>query len=232
MGRLPPQLTITRTWGVRGGRAAPAGPERYERIISTVAVRPVPASWLAALKPGGRLVTTITGTNLILTADKTEDGGASGRTEWDRAGFMHSRSGPGYPPAIPDRFEEIRDAKGDQFTTSRFPVVDVNNAWELYSTLGLILPGVQHHYEETPDGKRTAWMLHPDGSWARATATGDQTPVIHQSGPRRLWSILDDLRRDWLRDGSLPAYGARVTVDPDGGLHFRRGRWTADLPAG
>lgn len=210
----------------------PGGPERYERIISTVAVRPVPASWLATLKPGGRLVTTITGTNLILTADKTEDGGASGRTEWDRAGFMHSRSGPGYPPAIPDRFEEIRDAKGDQFTTGRFPVVDVNNAWELYSTLGLILPGVQHHYEETPDGKRTAWMLHPDGSWARATATGDQTPVIHQSGPRRLWNILDDLRRDWLRDGSLPAYGARVTVDLDGSLHFRRGRWTADLPTG
>ena len=65
-----------------------------------MAVRPVPASWLAALRPGGRLVTTITGTNLIVTADKTPDGGASGRTEWDRAGFMHTRSGPGYPPAM------------------------------------------------------------------------------------------------------------------------------------
>jgi protein-L-isoaspartate O-methyltransferase len=61
-----------------------------------VAVRPIPPGWLAALRPGGRLVTTITGTSLIITAGKTPDGGASGRTEWDRAGFMHTRSGPDY----------------------------------------------------------------------------------------------------------------------------------------
>jgi protein-L-isoaspartate O-methyltransferase len=206
-------------------------PGTYDRIVSTVAVRPVPASWLSALRPGGRLVTTITGTSLIITADKTPDGGAAGHTEWDRAGFMHTRTGPDYPTGILEKFTAIRDAQGDQITSGRFPVVNVNEAWELYSMLGITAPGVQHHYEETGDGKRTAWMIHPDGSWARATAISDQTPVIHQSGPHRLWNILDDLRRDWLRDGSLPAYGARVTVDPNGSLHFRRGRWTTDLPA-
>ncbi len=204
---------------------------RYDRIIATVAVRPIPASWLAALRPGGRLVTTIAGANLIVTADKTPDGGASGRTEWDRAGFMHSRTGPGYPPAMLERFSQIRDAEGDQVTTAQFPVVNVNDAWELYSTLGLILPGVEHHYEEGADGRRTAWMIHPDGSWARAAAAGDQTPVIHQAGPRRLWDILDVLRRDWLRDGSLPAYGAEVTISPDGSLHFQRGSWQASIDA-
>ncbi len=72
-------------------------PGSYDRIISTVAVRPIPASWLAALRPGGRLVTTLTGTSLIITADKTPDGGAAGRTEWDRAGFTHivGRDPPG-----------------------------------------------------------------------------------------------------------------------------------------
>jgi protein-L-isoaspartate O-methyltransferase len=210
----------------------PGGPGRYDRIIATVAVRPVPASWLAALKPGGRLVTTITGTNLILTADKTPDGGAAGRTEWDRAGFMHTRSGPGYPPAMRERLTEIRDAEGDQVTSSPYPVVNVSDGWELYSTLGLVLPGVEDHYEERPDGTRTAWLLHPDGSWARATATADQPPIVHQSGPRSLWNTLDALRADWLRDGSLPAYGANVTISPDGSLHFQRGRWTADIPAG
>jgi protein-L-isoaspartate O-methyltransferase len=72
-------------------------PGTYDRIIATVAVRPVPASWLSALRPGGRLVTTITGTALILTADKTEDVGATGRIEWDRAGFMPTRTGNDYP---------------------------------------------------------------------------------------------------------------------------------------
>jgi len=209
----------------------PAEAESFDRIIATVAVRPVPASWLTALRPGGRLVTTITGTNLILTADKTEDGGAAGRTEWDRAGFMHARQGRAYPPAMLERFTAIRDADGDQVTAGRFPVVNVNDAWELYSTLGLVLPGIEHHYEQAPGGTRTAWMLHPDGSWARSAALGDEPPVIHQAGPQRLHDVLDRLRSDWLRDGALPAHGARVTISPDGGLTFRRGRWTATIPA-
>ncbi len=206
-------------------------PGSYDRIISTVAVRPIPASWLAALRPGGRLVTTLTGTSLIITADKTPDGGATGRTEWDRAGFMHIRTGPGYPPGMLERFNTIRDAKGDEITSGRFPVVNVNEAWELYSALGVAVPGIRHHYEQAPDGRRTAWMLHPDGSWARATAIGDQAPVIHQAGPRRLWNILDDLRWDWLRDGSLPVYGAKAAISPDGSIRLRRGRWQADIPA-
>jgi protein-L-isoaspartate O-methyltransferase len=206
-------------------------PGTYDRIVSTVAVRPVPASWLTALRPGGRLVTTITGTSLIVTADKTPDGGATGRTEWDRAGFMHARTGPAYPPAALEQFTAIRDARGDQITTGRFPVVNVNEAWDLYSMLGITAPGIHHHYEEDKDGTRTAWMIHPDGSWARATATADQAPVIHQAGPRNLWTLLDDTRRDWLRDGSLPAYGARVTITPDGTITLRRGRWQARIPA-
>lgn len=200
-------------------------PGSYDRIIATVAVRPIPASWLTALRPGGRLVVTITGTNLILTADKTPDGGATGRIEWDRAGFMHTRTGPVYPPDMLDRFTVIRDAAGEQVITGRLPVVNVNEAWDLHSTLGVMLPCIAHHYEETSDGTRTAWIIHPDGSWARATATGNHSPVVHQTGPRRLWDTLDELRDQWLRDGSLPAYGAKATITPDGAIHLSRGHW-------
>lgn len=206
-------------------------PGSYDRIVSTVAVRPVPASWLAALRPGGRLVTTITGTALIVTADKTPDGGATGQTEWDRAGFMHTRTGPAYPPDALKQFTTVRDAEGDQVTIGQYPVINVNEAWELYSMLGITAPGIHHHYEEGDNGTRTAWMTHPDGSWARATATGDQPPVIHQAGPRRLWTLLDETRRDWLRDGSLPVYGAGITISPDGMITLKRGRWQAVVPA-
>jgi hypothetical protein len=56
-----------------------------------------------------------------------------------------------------------------------------------------------------------------------------QTPVIHQAGPRRLWTLLEEIRRDWLRDGSLPVHGARVTIAPDGVITLKRGRWQASI---
>ena len=87
-----------------------------------------------------------------------------------------------------------------------------------------------------------AWLLHPYGSWARATATGNQPPVVHQAGPRRLWDHLDNLRDDWLRNGTLPAYGSAVIITRDGthnlqarhmeGHHTRlAARWTRLDPA-
>jgi protein-L-isoaspartate O-methyltransferase len=103
-------------------------PGSYDRIVSAVAVRPIPASWLSALRPGGRLVTTIAGTTLIITADKTSDGGAAGRTEWDCAGFMPTRSGPDYPPGLLEELPTVRDAEGEHVSTGRYPVVNVTDA--------------------------------------------------------------------------------------------------------
>ena len=204
-------------------------PGTYDRIVATVSVRPIPASWLQALRPGGRLVTTIAGTALILTVDKTEDGGATGRIEWDRAGFMHTRTGRDYPPTLHPVLDEIRDADGDHISTARYPVTNVVEAWELWSTLGILHPGIEHHYEQH-DNIRTAFMLHSDGSWARATSRGDDPPIVHQRGPRRLWDLLDDIRTTWLHNGSLPVYGAQATVTPDGTIQLRRGCWQATIP--
>jgi hypothetical protein len=114
--------------------------------------------------------------------------------------------------------------------TGKYPVVDVGTSRELLSMLGVTIPGTDTHYEER-DGQRTAWLLHLDGSWARATAAGDQPPLIHQAGPRRLWDHLDSIRGQWLRDGSLPAYGAAVSIAPDGSITFSRGEWQATIPA-
>jgi hypothetical protein len=203
-------------------------PGTYDRIIATVAVRPVRASWLIALRPGGRLVTTITGTALILTADKSGDGGAAGRIEPDQAGFMPTRTGPGYPPRLRELSAPAADADGEQITRGRYPAISVTEAWDVWSMLGILAPGIDHHYLQD-GGHRTAWMFHPDGSWARAISAGGQAPVVHQSGPRRLWDLLDDIRYAWLRDGSLPLRGATATITPDGAIHLKRGRWQATV---
>ncbi|WP_273371615.1 methyltransferase domain-containing protein [Thermobispora bispora] len=200
----------------------------YDRIVATVSVRPIPPSWLQVLRPGGRLVTTIADTTIIVVADKTPDGGAAGRVMWDRAGFMRTRHGDDYPPdELADRFREIHDREGDEVTRGRYPVVEVAEAWELQSMLEVVAPGIEHWYDEDDEGRRTALMVHPDGSWARATAMRDEAPIVHQGGPRRLWDLLDRIRHRRLVEGSLPLYGSRVRITPDGVVHLRRGRWTA-----
>jgi hypothetical protein len=194
-------------------------------------VAPVPASWLAALRPGGRLVTVLAGTSLLVTANRTRDGGAKGQTEHYRAGFMEARTGPDYPPPLLRAIPGALDGDAGDVSTGRYPVVNIGWAWKLYSMLGVTVPGTEHHYESGPDGRRTAWLAHPDGSWARATATGDEPPQVRQGGPRRLWDVVDEIRHAWLTDGSLPAYGAAITISPDGTVSLSKGSWHAEIPA-
>jgi protein-L-isoaspartate O-methyltransferase len=204
-------------------------PGKYDRIVATVSVRPVPRSWLQALRPGGRLVTTIAGTALILTADKTADGGAIGRIEWDRAGFMQTRHGPVYEQPSADTWEGAADGEGEEVSTSRYPLLYPPDAWDVMSMLELTIPGIDYRRSEE-DGVRTVWMLHPDGSWARATAGGLlESPTVHQGGPRRLWDELERVRNRLNREGALPVYGARVTITPDGETTLSRGGWSLTL---
>ncbi|MGA5509365.1 methyltransferase domain-containing protein [Streptomyces umbrinus] len=204
-------------------------PGTFDRIVATVAVRPVPTAWLTALRPGGRLVTTIAGTSLIVTADKDDEGGATGRVEWDRAGFMTTRHGSDYPPGVGALLEAARTRDADT-EYGYYPVVDVANAWDLASMLDLTTPGIEHRYEDN-DGQRTALMAHADGSWARATGRGGERPDVTQGGPRRLWDLLDELRAHWLSEGELPVRGAKVFIRPDGTTIIARGKWHVKLTA-
>ncbi|MFF8639126.1 protein-L-isoaspartate(D-aspartate) O-methyltransferase [Streptomyces pilosus] len=204
-------------------------PGTYDRIVSTVSVRPVPASWLTALRPGGRLVTTIAGTGLILAADKTEDGGAVGRVMPDPAGFMRTRKGDDYDNPTREVWETAQHADGDSVSVSRYPLLYVPDSWAVMSMLALDVPGIDHRVHEDGD-QRTVCMLHPDGSWARATSGGFlEGPTVHQGGPQRLWDALERIRNRLNREGQLPVYGARVTITANGETTLSRGGWTVTL---
>ncbi|MCC5582021.1 methyltransferase domain-containing protein [Microtetraspora sp. AC03309] len=204
-------------------------PATYDRIVATVSVPRIPASWLGALRPGGRLVTTISDTTIIVVADLTDNGGAVGSVQWDRAGFMAVRHGDDYPTRLSGVFDRANDQEGGETSRGRYPVVEVVEAWELQSMLEVVAPGISHWYEEDDDGRRTAWMAHADGSWAQASAMYDEAPTVRQGGPRRLWDILDQIRHQWLVDGSLPLYGAKATITPDGMIRLQRGGWKATI---
>ncbi|THA32362.1 methyltransferase domain-containing protein [Streptomyces sp. A1277] len=205
-------------------------PGTYERIVSTVGMPAGPGlrPLLAALVPGGRIAMTLGRTCLIVTGWKHADGDVVGRVERDMAGFMLTRSGDDYPPALVDLFSLARTADGDETGVGRYPVVDVANAWEVRSMLEVTAPGVELAYEER-EQTRTAYLVHPDGSWARASAEWADPPEVHQSGPRRLWTAVERIRNRLMIEGALPLLGARVQITPDGVCHFTRGGWTASL---
>jgi protein-L-isoaspartate O-methyltransferase len=203
-------------------------PGRYDRIVSTVGLPGIPPGWLTALNPGGRLVTNLAGTGVVIVADTTPDGGARGHVTFDRASFMATRAGDNYPPSPSTR--PAWTDEGDDVTTGRYPVVQVDETWELRSAVALAVPGVQHSYDEDADGVQTAVMTHADGSWARATGRRGEQPTVHQAGPRRLWDTLDDIRHGWLTDGELPVHGATARIDPDGTLHLTRRTWHTTVP--
>lgn len=220
VGLHPEVLTVDATSEVPGG---------FDRIVSTFGVRPVPASWLSALKPGGRLVTTIAGTSLIVTAEKQDDGSARGRVEWDRASFMQTRHGAVYPTQPGDLLSAAHEQDGDTVTIGPYPPVNVEDAWDLSSMLSITVPGVVWGYETQGDNYHITYLAHPDGSWARARGCGTERPVVHQSGEQRLWDALDQVRRYWLENGELPVRGARVLITPDGETRLARGGWRAAL---
>ena len=202
----------------------------YDAIVSMVAMPTIPASWVAALRPGGRMVTTIADTGLIITATKQPDGSARGRVEWDRASFMRTRDGADYPAGLDRLFADVREHDGDEVSTSPYPVINVMAAWDIWSLLTLTVPGIEHRMQMHDEGGLTAWMLHSDGSWARATtAAGQSTATVHQGGPRRLWDALDSIRRRWLHEGTLPVHGAAVRITEDGTTTLTRGQWTTTL---
>ncbi|WEH36481.1 methyltransferase type 11 [Streptomyces sp. AM 4-1-1] len=208
-------------------------PGLYERIVSTVGLPTGPGlrPTLAALVPGGRIATTLGRTCLIVTGWKHTNGDVIGQVERDTAGFMLTRSGDDHPPTLSDLLALARDTRGEETSTGRYPVVDVANAWELRSMLEVTTPGVEHVYEQ--HGRhRTACLVHPDGSWARATAERTDPPEVHQGGPQRLWTALERTRNRLNAEGSLPLLGARVHITPDGICHLSGGNWHATMGSG
>ncbi|MEW2567815.1 hypothetical protein [Streptomyces sp. NPDC047070] len=116
-------------------------------------------------------MTTIAGTGMVLTAVKTPDGGATGRIEWDRAGIMPARHGSDYEPLPAGVWKQATETEGGESYSSRYPLLYPSDAWDVMSMLELKVPGIQyHHYEK--EGLRTVGLMHPDGSWARADASG------------------------------------------------------------
>jgi protein-L-isoaspartate O-methyltransferase len=197
----------------------------YDRIMATVSVRPVPASWLDALRPGGRLVTTIAYTALLIMATKGADGIVRGTVQPDPATFMESRRTADYPPKLNDVFVSARVREGDDVRPPYGPIPDLWQDWPLRYLFELDTPGVETRAATYDDGHRVVWLLAADESWARAE--DGPHPLIHQGGPRRLWDALDRVTRKWEEHDRFPLHALRAELSPEESiLHAPGDTWS------
>jgi len=216
-GRTP-RLEVTDATGALPG-------SEYDRIMATVSVRPVPESWLRALRPGGRIVTTIAHTALLITADMGPDGVATGSVHPDPATFMETRREADYPPKLNSLFTTARESDGEQVRRPDGPVPDLWQEWPLRYLFELDTPGVETRAATFPEGRRVLWLLAADGSWARAE--DGPAPAVHQGGGRCLWDDLERIRRKWEERNRFSLQSLTVRLTPERStLTAPDGSWT------
>jgi SAM-dependent methyltransferase len=199
----------------------------YDRIMATVSVRPIPPAWLEALRPGGRLVTTITGTSLLISTEKHADGVVRGRVQPDPATFMRTRRETDYPARLDHIYDGARDQPGTDTRQLTGPLPDLWEDWELRCLYELDSPDIENRSATRDDGSQLLWLLATDGSWARADS---ETMTIHQSGPRRLWDDLERVRARWATAGHFPLHTMTIELSGDRNtLTSPDGNWTLTL---
>ncbi|MET8542097.1 protein-L-isoaspartate O-methyltransferase [Kitasatospora sp. NPDC004799] len=194
-----------------GGGLPRGGP--VDRLHATYAVETVPWSWVAAVRPGGRIV--YPWGRLGHVALTVADDGSSARG-WVQglAQFMGDRTGPAQPSTGPAAYARVRaDAEPEARRALDRDPAGLED-WHLRFALRVAVPDAVLFTEQREDGQ--AVLVHDgDRSWAEIRPGADGTPLLSQGGPRLIgdevltaWSQWEDLGRPDLYD-----YG--VTVTPD-----------------
>jgi protein-L-isoaspartate O-methyltransferase len=169
------------------GIGIPEGP--YAAIIATCAFKALPRRWLE-LCPSGRVVlpwSTRWSDVACLKLD-TCDSAAEGRFVHGFV-FMDARS---HRP--PD--DRPRQTDGGQ---PRATSLDPQHVSWRYSpaafAVGLLAPGIDYHYDHSAH-RYTVW--DGLGSWAVIEdARGPEGWSVRESGPRRLWQVIERVYKRW-----------------------------------
>jgi len=128
---------------------------------------------------------------------------------------MRARHSPDYEP-VPPAPEEQADP---EHRAGRYPVVDLEESWDLHSAFGLAAPGVRASFTGT-GGNRELLLWDGSGSWAAGSGRAGEAAAVRQGGTRRLWDELEAVLDQWVPAWSFPWYRATVDIDPDGTIHL------------
>lgn len=188
----------------------------YDRVIATCSVRHIPRAWLDQTRPGGRILTTVTGWLHgygLAVLEMGDSGTAEGRFLPGTISFMIAR--PQAPSPISDE-QRSTAFKALAGATPRPAVVgpDIRKDWTGTFVTQLAIPAAQvktisidggpliTYYFDTATGAAASLTPEPDNGW-----------TVRQAGPVRLWDNVETAVGLWRDAGSPPQERFRIRTD-------------------
>lgn len=195
-----------------GERGWPSGAP-FDRLIATVSVPAVPSAWLAQVRDGGTIVTSLWrdlgGAPLVRL--EVNEGTAQGFFLAQPGGFMPVRSAQQTKAALATAVKQTGHSR-----TARVPsgVLRGDDAglWP-----ALQVPGVSWLGFTPNGGYDQLWLFDADGSWAMVE---DATEKVEQYGPRNLWDKVETAHDLWTRAGKPSRERLGLTVTQSGEHRF------------
>ncbi|MFB8138466.1 ATP-grasp peptide maturase system methyltransferase [Streptomyces parvus] len=187
--------------GLRGDPGASAG--TYDRLIATCSVRYVPMAWLHQVKPGGKILATLSGWSYasglaLLTV--TGPGAATGRFLPGYTSFMIARPHDRPPrPTLALLPGEARPSRIDPA---------VIGTWTGGWVAQLAVPAAERM---GAGAEQILWDVST-GSQARTMPGADGGWTVVQRGPVRLWDRVEAAVRLWQAAGEPHQEGFGITV--------------------
>ncbi|WP_329175299.1 ATP-grasp peptide maturase system methyltransferase [Streptomyces sp. NBC_01477] len=185
-----------------GLRGAPGGGP-YDRLIATCSVRYIPLPWLHQVKPGGKILVTLSGwsyANALALLDVTGVGEATGRFLPGYTSFMIARPHDRPPrPALALLPGEERPSRIDPA---------ILDTWTGGWVAQLAAPAAERM---GAGAEQILWDVST-GSQARTTPGPERGWTVVQRGPVRLWNLLERGVQRWQKAGEPHPEGFGITV--------------------
>ncbi|MFE1962918.1 ATP-grasp peptide maturase system methyltransferase [Streptomyces sp. NPDC059479] len=189
-----------------GLRGDPDG-GRYDRLIATCSVRYIPLPWLHQVRPGGKILVTLSGwsyANALALLDVTGPGEATGRFLPGYTSFMIAR--PHDRPPRPtlallpgdERPSQIDPAKLDGWTCGWVAQLAAPSAERMGA-------GAEQILWDVSTGSQARTVLSPNGGW-----------TVMQRGPVRLWDRVERAVQHWQAADEPHQEGFGITVSAAG----------------
>ncbi|MCX4752175.1 ATP-grasp peptide maturase system methyltransferase [Kitasatospora purpeofusca] len=179
----------------------------FDRLIATCSVRYLPMAWLHQVRPGGRILVTLSGwsyANALALLDVTGPGEATGRFLPGFTSFMIAR--PHDRPPRPtlallpgeERPSRIDPAKLDTWTGSWIAQLAAPSAERMGG-------GAQQILSDVATGSQARTVPDPAGGW-----------TVVQRGPLRLWDEVEAAVETWQDVGEPHQVAFGITVSAAG----------------